>query len=355
MKNFLKILLALLIACMICTPVTAGLPDGKRMDEIGQRAAWTAMNELQFSKGDFNVVVLTDAGRARVEDQTTERAVSGITEVSGLQNGDNTLWIVNRADWKPLWFYFYDKKSGKGVYLEPDTSIYTKSDAEISTITFYNTFSKNVLVTGDLDQMLADTRVGNKTIEDLGENSGVIGIANGWAHGAPYDMMSVVSLHNHFCPGVSSGYILAKYVEQKMPITEGTSYIVISSPHWCKDDVFPILWDLTPGKSGQYISDISMADQDAQKAKYGTSPAGIYIRWDSKAKSGHALVLGFKFDESTATGPSWGKSLSSMVEMVENVGSPEKYVSVIKEFDVNETMLADLKNPVNNPYKVIGM
>ena len=115
MKNFLKILLALLIACMICTPVTAGLPDGKRMDEIGQRAAWTAMNELQFSKGDFNVVVLTDAGRARVEDQTTERAVSGITEVSGLQNGDNTLWIVNRADWKPLWFYFYDKKSGKGV------------------------------------------------------------------------------------------------------------------------------------------------------------------------------------------------------------------------------------------------
>jgi formylmethanofuran dehydrogenase subunit E-like metal-binding protein len=89
----------------------AALPDGNRMEKIGQRAACTAMNQLQFTKCNPNVIVLTNSGRAVVEGHTTERAISGITEVSGLQNGDSNLWVVNRPDWKPLWFYFYDRES----------------------------------------------------------------------------------------------------------------------------------------------------------------------------------------------------------------------------------------------------
>jgi len=331
------------------------LPDGNRMEQIGQRAAYTAMSDLGFTNGDYNVVVLTNAGRAIVDGQTTERAISGITKISGLQNGDNTLWVVNRPEWKPLWFYFYDKKTGKGVYLEPDTSFYTKSNAEVSQVRFYDTFSRHVVVNGDLEKMLADTEVGNKTMKDLGGNSGVVAIANAWAHGAPYDMLSAVMLHDHFCPGVSSGYILAKYVEEKMPITGGMSYVYISSPRWCKDDVFPILWDLTPGKGGHYIYDLSQEDQDGLTAYYGTRPAGIFIRWDSKAKSGHALLLGFKFDESTWTGPSWGEKPKKVLDMIENLQTPEKYVVVLEEFDVNESMLADLKDPAKNPYEVIGV
>jgi hypothetical protein len=41
--------------------------------------------------------------------------------------------------------------------------------------------------------------------------------------------------------------------------------------------------------------------------------------------------------------------------MVENLDHPEKYVTVIKELTIDEQLLEDLKNPVNNPYSVLGM
>lgn len=356
MKNSTKLLFGILLVCLLCVPAIAALPDADRMEELGQRAAWTAMDQLKFSKGDPNVLVLTNAGRAVVDGQTTERAISGITKVSGLQNGDNTLWQVNRADWKPLWFYFYNKKSGKAVYLVPDEACYTKSTGELKATPFYETFSTVAVVTGDLDKMLADTNAGNATMKALGGDAfSLVSISNAWAHGAPYDLLSSVMLHNHFCPGVSSGYLLAKYVEQEMPITDGTSYVVISCPMWCKDDIFPILWDLTPGKGGHYIFSLSEDDQDKVTEKYGTRPAGIFVRWDSKQKTGHALALGFQFDSAPWTGPSWGEKPTRTVEMVENIGSPEKYVTVLEEFEVDAKMLADLKNPANNPYEVVGM
>lgn len=350
-----KSFLTLSIIMMFCVPVLAALPDSNRMEQLGERAAYTAMAELQFPKGDPNVMVLTNAGRAIVDGQTTERALSGITEVSGLQNGDNTLWVVNRPDWKPVWFYFYDKSTGKAVYLEPDTSFYTMSDTELGTVPFYDTFAKNEVVTGDLSQMLADTNAGNATQKALGSNAfSIVSITNAWAHGAPYDLMSAAMLHNHFCPGVSSGYLLARYVEENLPITNSTSYVVIGSPTWCKDDIFPILWDLTPGKGGAYIRPLSSDDEKALTEKYGVRPAGIYISWDAKEKSGHALLLGFQFDAAAWTGPSWGEKPMRTVEMVENLDHPETYVSVIKEFDVNQTLLQQLEEPANNPYKVIG-
>lgn len=354
MRTIHYLIATALILCLLCCPVLAAQPDGDRMENLGERAAYTAMNELGFAKGDANVVVLTNAGRAIVNGQTTGRALSGISEISGLENGRNTLWVVNRPDYKPVWFYFYNKKSGKGLYLEPDTAFYTMKTGEASSVAFSDTWSKKVVVNGDLNQMLADTETGNKTMKDMGSNSGLIAIANAWAHGAPYDMLTAVMLHDHFCPGVSSGYILAKYVEDKMPITDGKSYVVISSPTWCKDDVFPMLWDLTPGKGGQYRYAISDADQEKLAAKYEVRPAGIYILWDSKAKSGHAMLLGFNFDSSEWTGPSWGKKPKQVLDMIANIGTPEKYVVVIKEFEVDEEMLKKLEDQNTNPYTVLG-
>ncbi|NLF52163.1 MAG: hypothetical protein GX577_13610, partial [Leptolinea sp.] len=276
MKICNKILLLLVLTAILCAPVLAAPPDGDRMETIGERAALTAMDQLRFGKGSTDVVVITNAGRAVVEGQTTERAVAGITKISGLENGDNTLWVVNRAEWKPLWFYFYDKNTGKGLYLEPDTAFYTKNGAEISIIPASETFATNVLVTGDLEKMLADTEVGNRTMKDLGGNSGVVAITNGWAHGAPYDLMSVAMFHNHLCPGVLGGYLPIKYAEKVLPITDSSSsYTYITTSTSCKEDAYPILWDITPGKGGAIMRTLSEDDTKALTEKYGTSPRGI--------------------------------------------------------------------------------
>jgi Protein containing a metal-binding domain shared with formylmethanofuran dehydrogenase subunit E len=351
--------MALVLVCLLCLPVMAALPDGNRMEQLGERAAYTAMDQLQFAKGDPDVMVLTNAGRAVVEGQTTERVLSGITEVSGLQNGDNTLWTVNRADWKPLWFYFYDKDTGKGLYLIPDTSFYTMSDAELGTVPYSDTFSTNKLVTGDIYQMLADTRAGNETEKALGgEAFSIVSITNAWAHGAPYDLMSAAMLHNHLCPGLLGGYIPIKYAEKVLPITDSSSsYLYVTTSTSCKEDAFPILWDMTPAKGGAVVAP-SLSDNETAvlKAKYGANPSMIIVRWDSKAKTGTGIVLGSVAQNSTEqyTGPEWGAKPYRVVKAMDTINQPELSVKTLRTFSVDQNMYSELRKSTNNPYNVIG-
>ena len=357
MKICSKFLLISLIAALLCVPAMASLPDAGRMDAIGERAAQTAMEQLQFTKADPNVMVLTNAGRAVVSGQTSEKAVAGITRVSGLRNGDNTLWVVNRADWKPLWFYFYDKVTGKGLYLEPGTKVYTMSEAELGSLSAHDTFSTNTLVTGDINQMLADTRVGNRTMEQLGANAfSLVSITNGWAHGAPYDLMTAAMFHNHLCPGILGGYLPIKYAEKVLPITDSSSsYVYITTSTSCKEDAYPVLWDLTPAKGGPIIRSLSENETAVLKTVYGTSPRGIIVRWDGKTKTGTGIVFGSVTQTAATpyTGPEWGAKPSSVVKAMETIDKPELSVTTLKTFTVNEGGLNALKN-ADNPYKVLG-
>ncbi|MBP2134388.1 formylmethanofuran dehydrogenase subunit E-like metal-binding protein [Methanomicrobium sp. W14] len=356
--NYLKLAAGILLVCLLFAPVMGASSSGSdRFNDLGQRAALIAMEKLGFSYNDPDVVALTDAGRVVIDGRTTEGAVSGITKVSGLQNGNGNLFQINRAEWKPLWFYFYDKGTGKGVYLEPDTAFYNMSESDAAKVATTAAFSKIASVTGDINLMLADTNQGNETEKALGgEAFSILSIANAWAHGAPYDLMYAASLHNHFCPGVSSGYIISEFVQDRLPLTDGTSYVVVSSPTWCKEDVYVTLWDMTPGKGGVCTSVNFTSDSQAVLTEsYGTRPAGIFVLWNNTEKTGKGIAVGFNFDSSEWTGPSWGQKIYQTVDMVENLDNPEKYVTVMKEFDVDSDMLKKFQNPLNNPYEVCGM
>jgi formylmethanofuran dehydrogenase subunit E-like metal-binding protein len=84
--------------------------------------------------------------------------------------------------------------------------VFSKSNDDLYEVPYYSTFSTRVVVTGDIDQMLADPEVANETLEALGSNAGsLIPMSNCWAHGAPYDLMSAAMLHDHLCPGLTAG------------------------------------------------------------------------------------------------------------------------------------------------------
>ncbi len=354
------------MALVIIGSIPGGVADDDLAYDLGIRAATVGMDLLKFSAGDENILALTNAGHAQIKGVTTERALTGLFETSGLSNGNGNLFQVNRPNWKPLWFYFYNKETGMAAYLEPDSSYYALGAEDRASLPADKAFSQVSLIVADLDAMLAKPNDGNTTFTKKkfgGNEFSLIGLSNVWAHGASYDFMNAAAFHDHLCPGVTSGYMITKYVEKNLPITNTSEiYVDIGSPNWCKEDAFQMIWDSTPGKNSMFVMALSPEDEAAIKAKYGIRPAGIIIKWNDTAKKGQGIALGFDFDTISEevgvanwTGPSWAPKLIQDIGMIDYVKKPESVIKTLKEFTVDEAKLTKLKTAGNNPYKVLGM
>ena len=358
-------LIFLLVICCLLIPGYA-LADDDLAYDLGSRAAEVGMDLLKFDAGSEIILALTNAGHAVIRGMTTERALTGLSDKSGMNNGDNNLFQVNRPNWKPLWFFFFNKETGMAAYMEPDSAFYAMSAEERSMIPTDKAFSQVSLIMTDLDTMLANPDDGNTTFNTKqfgGNEFSLVGLSNVWAAGATYDFMNAAAFHDHLCPGVTSGYMIIKYVEDVMPITDASeNYIDIGCPNWCKEDAYQMIWDSTPGKNSMFIMALSPEDEAAVKAKYGNRPAGIIIRWNDVAKKGTGMALGFDFDTISKevgvadwTGPSWAPKLVQDIGMMDYIDKPESVITTLYEFDVDEPLLTKLKTAGNNPYKVLGM
>lgn len=333
------------------------LADNAVMQELGSRAAKTAMQELKVENGDANVLVLTSAGHAIVDGQTTQAAIKGLTAESGNSVGDANLFQVLRPHWKPVWFYFFDKATGEAVFMQADSQALSKSLDEFKALPNDQVFGRVSRANVDIDYLANHTDEGNETFNKKafnGNEGSLAAISNVWARGGSFDFIQATCFHDHLCPGVTSGLFLAKYVEEKLPITNITteSYKVISCPNWCKDDLLQMRWDATPGKSGMYV--MALTDTE-RKAVPGI--AGIFIRWNDTAKEGDALVLAYNSSsvKSSWKGPDWGSKMATSVALMDYVDSPEDFVSIIKEFKVDASTLSQMQNAGMHPLKVAGV
>jgi formylmethanofuran dehydrogenase subunit E-like metal-binding protein len=334
------------------------LADNAVMQELGSKAAKTAMQELKVEKGNANVLVLTSAGHAIIDGQTSQAAIKGLAAESGNSIGDANLFQVLRPHWKPVWFYFFNRATGEAVYMQADSSLLNKPLEEFKALPADNVFSKISKANVDLDYLANHTDEGNATFDKKafnGNEFSVVGFSNVWARGGSFDFLQATAFHDHLCPGVTSGLFLAKFVENKLPINNITaeSYKVIACPQWCKDDLLQMRWDATPGKSGMFV----MALTDAEK-KAVPNIAGIYIRWNDTSKEGNALALGYNFSAVALpqwTGPAWGSKLYQDIVLMDYVDKPEAFITVIKEFNVDADKLANLQNAGMHPLKVAGV
>jgi len=80
------------------------LADNAIMEELGSKAAKTAMKDLKVETGSADMLILTNAGHAIVDGQTTQAAIKGLNAESGNSIGDGNLFQVLRPHWKPVWF-----------------------------------------------------------------------------------------------------------------------------------------------------------------------------------------------------------------------------------------------------------
>ncbi len=321
------------------------LGDGADMYQLGADAANRAMTELGFEKGDLNVLALTNAGYPVIDGVTTDMCLDAVMDVSGCTPGKENLINTQSPPWKPLWFGFFNKNTGDAVYMKANADA-TGFDVQ------------------EKDEIDADYVLANVETWEPGVFGHMMPIANVWAHeNTPYVFMKAVQLHDHICPGVSSGFLEARYVEDELPITDpnNQSYKVIACPNWCKDDYFQVAWDCTPGKKGMYVKYLTADETSALTEKYGTRVAGIFIRWDGSSNSGDGLVLGFDFDKAgnmsnIDTWPSWAYRLKEDLVLMDSADTPEDFVSTIKEFPLESmSELQALQGAGVNPLKVLGV
>jgi formylmethanofuran dehydrogenase subunit E-like metal-binding protein len=320
---------------------------------VGKRAAAEAWRLLGGKPADM--LVLTNAGFAVVGGDTTQASLDGLSEATGCTVGKGNLLAVHSSREKPLWFLFFDKASGKAAYCEPDPLF--PADRPFRRLAVENIGA---------DKLLADPGAWDKKARDKvfgGNEFSVVTIANVVAQGVPYDFVQAVLFHDHLCPGATSGYLIAGYLNKHLPLrSPAERYYIVALPPWCKDDALQVLLNTTPGKSGLAV--IPMNDADKQTlVPEAKNLAGIYIRWDGRSKTGDGLVLGFDFGKGYALsgidaerGYPWESRLRLDLWYSSYLSQPDMFVNVIKRFTLTGGEVpADYARPGVNPLVKLGL
>lgn len=180
----------------------------------------------------------------------------------------------------------------------------------------------------------------------------ITAIAGSWALGAPYDYLKCAELHNHLCPGVSSGYLISRLIMDKYPLKEGEKYTMISAPVWCKEDAFQVILDLTPGKGGMIVKNLTQTQKDKISVDH---PAGILLITDNKTGAGRGVAFSFDFDKINQLVPKDTPKAALVLAIVDYLDQPQRFVNVAKEFDVTPEMAQEMTIAGFNPYEVAGL
>ena len=363
------------------------------MHLVGFRAAEKAMRELGFKRGDPDILLITDAGHPVIETgagypkayYTTEGAIDGASATSGCSSGLGNLILVNRSLYDPLWFAFFDKGKKKCVYLEASgEALRTWLDKEARGLNVIRDFLKlpaeaifAEISTVDLDPDVLITEKGaeawhrNFADKTLGGNEfSIVTISSVWAEGMRYDFMKAAELHNHICPGLTSGIFIIRYLAERYPLKEGEYWAVWAVPPWCKDDAFQAVLDSTVGKRRMAVMYIPKDMYGKLKPEY-QNIAGIYIKFNKNTGEAKAIVLGFDWNKlcedcgisrkdfrDFKTHKWWWARLRADVLMMKH--SPEEYVSTLKEVDLGEPgsikkLMAQWMKVGANPLSELGL
>ena len=325
-RKLTMIAASVVLALLVCTQAWAGAFE----DEVSQ-----GLKALELAKGDANLLMMTDAPFVQINGGPALSFLDKAQEITGCTVGKGNLLFYQRPQNHALTFMLFKKGTGEAVIISVD-----KQDA----------FSEKLTLD---EKTVSDPEFRSKTKHyKAGPDLFTLGlIANMWARGAPYDFLKSAELHNHICPGLTSGYLMAHYILDKYPLKKGQRYTVVACPVWCKEDAFQVVMDCTPGKRSLVVKPLS--DEEIKKITL-KNPAGMVLIWDAKNKTGQGAVLAFNFDDIRALLPKDASKAALALVALDHLDKPEKFVSIAAEFELTEKLFQDITQAGNNPYVAAG-
>jgi formylmethanofuran dehydrogenase subunit E-like metal-binding protein len=332
-----------------------------RWKAVGQFAATLSLEMIRTAgtAPDRNqCTVLTNAGYSEMFGMPTQGALDGLAAVTGASRGKNTLVEIHAAAWDPLWFAVHDQKSGFCVYLEMDRPV------ESDPLNFPGALSPDIFGIRTVERIDApyfyahakafETRLAGRI---FGDNAfRVITIANAVASGAPANVIRAFEFHDHFCPGVVSGILMAGYVQAHFPPGR-SGYIVHGIDPWCKEDALMTLLNATPGKKKYAVSYLSKAER-AKRLPEVEPAATIVYRQDDQTRQWEGILLGFDWTDTACpkTGNVIIDKLCIDLWYLERIDSPETFVKVLKTVTLPDGVSPlDWAGPAIDPLEKMGL
>lgn len=305
------------------------LGEGPNAADI-RSAVRNGMKDLGAVKGETGLCVLTDATYVRVEGRTSEPLVDMIQEETGCTVGRGNLLFFHRPIDYPLKIAMFRKCTEECVVVSYEGKAIQSRKYD---------FAREVVAKSSF---WAQTE-GPLTPDEFA----IVSFAMGWSSGAPYDLLKCAEFHNHLCPGIFAGYLIAQYVAGAYPVKQGEIHTWVASPPWCKDDALQMLLDFTAGKKVLYARDLTESQREELAFE---NPMGFLVIWNEEKNTGKGIV--FRFD--------WDKvknqdKLQMVLDLLNYVKKPEGLVGVVKECQVTAAMMEELKTTEKNPYRWLGL
>lgn len=360
---FAFIILTIGFGCNSAEMVTESLPASPegQWESIGRYAAETAQDLIgnastKPSKG--NMIVMTNAGYAEVNGSPTQGSLDGLSSVTGASRGQNMLIEINSSSWTPLWFAIFDKESGYCAYLEPDPAEVAKlgEDSKEMSPALFSIAAAERIDAKYLSEHASDYNDKFNSRIFGGNEFRVVSIANAIAAGAPEYVVRTLEVHNHYCPGVTSGILMAQYVKKNFPSPK-SGYFVQALEPYCKEDALMLLLNATPATKSYAVMYPTDSDKKSRVPEAQNASTIVY-RKDGDTGRWKGLVLAFQWAETSC--PQTGNGIVDKVCQdlwyLDRMGKPEDFVKVVKEFELPEGVApTDLTRLQADPLKTIGL
>lgn len=273
---------------------------------IGEQAATSAINLLNFSKGDPDVCVVTSAGWAVVNGQSTAGALDGLVKVLGIPV--KNIMAFKTPAWAPLWFAI------------------AKKDASGALNTVFMQYINGALVQSHypyngVDQYVYNLKVGTPENPGLMENESYakgsvvkfleggsdspvptydkgyyqqdyypVTLINQWAIGVPWNYLyEAVNDGSFACSAMCQRRLNAYNVLSNYPLGPNERYIVIT-PISVHDLAYMEVLNVSPG-------DVSYFTTGQRNSTVYPNNVGLFIRWNDQTQTGSLVAL--DFDQNT--------------------------------------------------------
>jgi formylmethanofuran dehydrogenase subunit E-like metal-binding protein len=278
---------AALLLSVSCASATSPAAS-KLLHEPAARALEEGMAELEVSKGDARVLLMTNAGYARPGGRGTEFFADVATEVSGCSIGKGNLHFLHSPATAPLWFSLYRRDTRRAFFgrwregafesrvLELDPALLTDPDAWAA--------ANSGPVRGSLFSILS--------------------FSNAWAQGADPLLLKCAEFHNHCCGGVTAGYLTGRYIQANLPLRDGEEYVFVTASPSCAMDALQVMFDATAGKKGMFSTKADAEDL-SDFAVGDARPLTLVMRVNEKADTCDGLLVGFAWGRTGQASKLW--------------------------------------------------